>query len=340
MLPPSSSLTEQFPIPNSSRGKYPFRLDAAVTVNTSFKFVVEFDGSDHYPDGCTRTLGDPVAQMKRDRYVEQWALENSMSIFRVPYTCKTQKRSTAAINYILNAAAHDHLEKKAVVHYLDYENTYIRIDELAFSTEGVEFITASPSSLCPSVYTPLAAPQPTAAQGPPLPRARHCPGPATAPGPQLSVLKCPLPVRDTPHGSPRAVLKMSQTAEEREAEAREAAIYLHAYAVEQAMSEKLRKVMDRIIRQQNIQLPAVCSRYFPELALHAVQEALTANPDRQWEQMTTEITEPLFSEALRVIHAVAATRRRERAEMAQLGKRVVEGLKLSTTQQQETVAKQ
>eukprot|EP00961_Rhodomonas_salina_P295945 3935907-Rhodomonas_salina.1 len=57
------------------------------------------------------------------------------------------------MNYILNAAAQDHLEKRALVHYLDYENTYIRIDELAFNTEGVDFIIAYPSRHCSSVYT-------------------------------------------------------------------------------------------------------------------------------------------------------------------------------------------
>eukprot|EP00961_Rhodomonas_salina_P248996 3365241-Rhodomonas_salina.1 len=152
VLPASAKLTEQYPVPNLNGGRYPFRLDVVVTINDTFEFIVELDGADHYPDGWGRTLRDSVLQTKRDRYVEQWALQNNLSMFRVPYTCRTKKRSTTAINYILNAAANDHLQKQAHIHYLDYNNTYIRIDEFAFNTEGIEFITASPSSLRPSVY--------------------------------------------------------------------------------------------------------------------------------------------------------------------------------------------
>eukprot|EP00961_Rhodomonas_salina_P084415 1134194-Rhodomonas_salina.1 len=152
VLPASAKMTEQYPVPNLIAGRNPFRLDLVVTINDAFEFVVEIDGPNHYPDGCRRTLGDPVTQMKRDRFVENWALQNKKSIFRVPYTCRTQKRSAAAINYICNAAVQDHLEKKAHVHYLDYENTYIRIDELAFNTEDVEFIISAASSLCHTVY--------------------------------------------------------------------------------------------------------------------------------------------------------------------------------------------
>eukprot|EP00961_Rhodomonas_salina_P206820 2791970-Rhodomonas_salina.1 len=87
VLPSWATKTEQFRIDNPF-GSNSFRIDIVVKLSQDCSFAVEFDGPDHYPDGVRKVLYDSVLQLRRDRYVEQWCLEQKMSCFRVPYTCR------------------------------------------------------------------------------------------------------------------------------------------------------------------------------------------------------------------------------------------------------------
>eukprot|EP00961_Rhodomonas_salina_P302009 3940687-Rhodomonas_salina.1 len=143
VIPPWSKTVEQFPVDNPASDSN-FRIDLVVELSSDFLFAVEFDGTDHYPDGVRKTLGDSVKQLKRDRYVEQWCLEQKMSCFRVPYTCLPKGRRRGAVEYIIAAAMRDYEDNVARVHYLDYESTYADINEFAVNNHGVGFVHAIP----------------------------------------------------------------------------------------------------------------------------------------------------------------------------------------------------
>eukprot|EP00961_Rhodomonas_salina_P206785 2791533-Rhodomonas_salina.1 len=96
VLPSWATTTEQFSIDNPF-GRNSLRIDIVVKLSQDCSFAVEFDGGDHYPDGVRKVLNDPVLQLRRDRYVEQWCLEQKMNCFRVPYTCRGEKKRQKAV---------------------------------------------------------------------------------------------------------------------------------------------------------------------------------------------------------------------------------------------------
>ena len=155
VCPDGMTFKREFNVPNSdSTNNCPFKIDCVITLPDKVnRFAIEVDGMDHYPDGVRQTLQDPVRQLSRDQYVEQFCLRNGMSIFRVPYTFKSKKKLQELTEYVFAAAQKDVIDSTPRVHYLDYEKTYIDIDEFAFHNDGVQFIRAVPNPLCPSVYT-------------------------------------------------------------------------------------------------------------------------------------------------------------------------------------------
>lgn len=125
------------------------RLDAVVE-SDGCKFCLEIDGSQHYEDAIPAAwTTDFVSQTIRDRRVDRWALANGFSMFHVPFTF--YKKPREALEYVINAARRDFRNGVARVHFLDFANTYAKINDAAWLDNGVESLRVEKEDGFPGV---------------------------------------------------------------------------------------------------------------------------------------------------------------------------------------------
>eukprot|EP00961_Rhodomonas_salina_P156983 2113339-Rhodomonas_salina.1 len=101
MLPPARTWNEQFSISPLDKKAY-YHVDVSCTLENTFKFILEVDGTQHFTLFENRALFDHssfVAQQARDRFVEQWSTSQGYSIFRVPETLNAPAKRRTAMEY-------------------------------------------------------------------------------------------------------------------------------------------------------------------------------------------------------------------------------------------------
>eukprot|EP00961_Rhodomonas_salina_P291737 3932267-Rhodomonas_salina.1 len=107
-----------------------------------FRFILEVDGVQHFTVR-ENSLFDFTSQNKRDRYVEAWGVAQGYSVFRVPDTLKSTEKRRTAMEYCIRAAKHDFTHSTPRVHYLDFKNTYAKINTEAAKNDAIDTINTT-----------------------------------------------------------------------------------------------------------------------------------------------------------------------------------------------------
>ncbi len=132
-LPSGAVATEQFHVPSPHGTR--FRIDMALDFEGA-RFLVEVDGAQHYREFPGH---DTERQLARDRHVERWGVANGCAVFRIPESvARSRPRRALAVEYVV----HGMRRGATGVHYMDYSNTYARINSIACELGDIEFIFA------------------------------------------------------------------------------------------------------------------------------------------------------------------------------------------------------